>query len=248
MAHFDVISPDMSAGPFGDEAAATPLYARRFSGKTGTWFLDRQAGILRDLLAPWPGASVLDIGGGHGQVVSALAGTGHHVTVASSLAREQTMLAGPSGPEGVSFVQCDLREPPFPDGSFDVVVAIRMMAHVEDWPGFLASMARMARKAVIIDFAEARSGNALADRLYKVKAAVETETRPFATQRRGEIEAVLEGLGLSAPRAFGQYVFPMALHRTLKAPGLSRGMERAADFAGLRRFGSPVLLRMERRA
>src|SRR5262245_53053861 len=47
-----------------DVATSSADYARRFAGGVGAWFLEVQAKATVELLAPWPGASVLDVGGG----------------------------------------------------------------------------------------------------------------------------------------------------------------------------------------
>ena len=47
-----------------DVTTSSADYARRFAGGVGAWFLEVQAKATLDLLAPWPGASVLDVGAG----------------------------------------------------------------------------------------------------------------------------------------------------------------------------------------
>ena len=49
-----------------DVETASDDYARRFSGPVGEWFLDVQERACLDLLRPWRGGTVLDVGGGHG--------------------------------------------------------------------------------------------------------------------------------------------------------------------------------------
>ena len=49
-----------------DVETSSEDYARRFSGRVGEYFLEVQARAALDLLVPWPGARVLDVGGGHG--------------------------------------------------------------------------------------------------------------------------------------------------------------------------------------
>ena len=72
---------------FSDQAdadTATDAYASRFSGPVGEWFLEVQRRIVLDLLAPWPHASVLDLGGGHAQIAGSLVEAGYRVMVAGS--------------------------------------------------------------------------------------------------------------------------------------------------------------------
>jgi hypothetical protein len=59
-------------------------YARRFAGPVGEWFLAVQTRATLELLAPWPRARVLDLGGGHGQIAGPLLAAGHEVTIYGS--------------------------------------------------------------------------------------------------------------------------------------------------------------------
>ena len=47
-----------------DVETSSEGYARRFAGPVGRFFLERQAAATLDLLRPFPGASVLDVGAG----------------------------------------------------------------------------------------------------------------------------------------------------------------------------------------
>ena len=51
-----------------DVETASEDYARRFAGEVGRYFLDVQAEIVLEMLASWPQASVLEVGGGHAQL------------------------------------------------------------------------------------------------------------------------------------------------------------------------------------
>ena len=67
-----------------DVVTSSDDYARRFAGAVGAYFLDVQARATLELLAPYPGASVLDVGGGHGQTTGPLVDAGHAVTILGS--------------------------------------------------------------------------------------------------------------------------------------------------------------------
>src|SRR5215213_3823462 len=60
-------------------------YARRFSGKVGTWFLRVQEEATLRMLASHRGAKILDVGGGHGQLTTALIQHEYQVTVLGSV-------------------------------------------------------------------------------------------------------------------------------------------------------------------
>jgi 2-polyprenyl-3-methyl-5-hydroxy-6-metoxy-1,4-benzoquinol methylase len=246
----------MAAGGTGTAAEATPGpdvetasdgYARRFAGPVGEWFLDVQARLALELLRPWPGARILDVGGGHGQLTGALVGAGHAVTVFGSPgacgARLKPWLEGAR----VSYREGDLRRAPWPDRAFDVVVSFRLLPHVAEWPMLVRELCRLAARAVVVDYPTRRSVNAAADALFGVKKAVEGDTRPFTVFRDEDVRASLAASGFHVTARQPEFFFPMALHRALGAAPLARGLEACARAGGLTRlWGSPVVLRAER--
>lgn len=232
------------AAPAPDIASSTDAYALRFSGPAGTWLLERQTAAISELMAPWPKATVLDVGGGHAQVTPPLTEAGHEVTtlVSCSEAAERLMRVTACTAQ---IVIGDLCGAPLPEASVDVVVSVRMMAHVENWQLFLAGLCRVAREAVIIDFPIPSGANGLAPLLFGAKKKIEKDTRHFRNIPREEVTRVLAENGFRTDAHVGQFVLPMALHRALKRPGLSRRLE--ALLAPLApRFGNPVILRARR--
>jgi SAM-dependent methyltransferase len=231
-----------------DIESSSADYAGRFAGPVGAWFLEVQAAHALALLSPWPGAKVLDVGGGHAQLVGPLSRAGHKVTVLGSTPECGLRPAGLDPPAPHCFVTGDLLQLPFADGGFDVVTAFRMLAHVQDWPRFLAELCRVARHAVVVDYPELRSMNFLAERLFAAKLAVEKNTRPFRCFHGKDLHQVLTGHGFRHLSARPQFFWPMALHRGLRRPVTSRGLEGLARGLGLTKLlGSPVILRAARR-
>lgn len=224
-------------------------YARRFAGPVGDFFLEVQARTTLDLLQPWPGASVLDVGGGHGQVTGPLVEAGYAVTVLGSHASCESRVAAWTRPGRARFVCGDLLAPPLPDRAFDLVLSYRLLPHVRRWPELVASFARLARSAVVVDYPTRRSANAAADLLFGLKKGVEGDTRPFTVFQDAELEASFAAHGFLPTGRRPQFFFPMALHRTAGWAGLTRGLEGLARVTLLTRLlGSPVILRLERRA
>jgi hypothetical protein len=128
-----------------------------------------------------------------------------------------------------------------------VVVSYRLLAHAHDLGGLVAGLARSARLAVIVDYATTRSFNAAADLLFAAKKQVERNTRPFLVQSDADIEALFRQNGFARRARRPQFFWPMALHRGLRSPALSRGLESGAALLGLRSaFGSPVIARFDR--
>ncbi|MEM7522394.1 MAG: class I SAM-dependent methyltransferase [Pseudomonadota bacterium] len=226
---------------------STARYAARFSGPAGTWLLSRQTAAVEKLIAPHGAGAVLDVGGGHGQVAGPLTASGRDVTVLASSEAALGQAATITSPR-LSTVIGDLSDPPFPDRSFDVVVSMRIMAHIGDWRCFLAGLTRVARKAVIVDFPIPGGANALEPLLFGVKKRLEGDTRRFATMTKRDVRDALSENGFDGAGHIGQFVLPMVVHRKLQRPALSGAIEGALGGVGLASaIGTPVVMCGRRR-
>ena len=140
-------------------------YARRFSGRVGNWFLKVQEEATLRMLAAHPAASILDVGGGHGQLVEALVRNGYRVTVFGSSdvckMRIQKFIDG----NRCSFEVGNILQLPYPPASFDVILSYRLLSHVTRWPEFLSGLARVAKTGVMIDYPAVQSINFIAPQL-----------------------------------------------------------------------------------
>jgi SAM-dependent methyltransferase len=230
-----------------DVETASEGYARRFAGEVGRFFLDVQAAAVLELLSPWPAARVLEVGGGHAQLAAPLMERGHEVTVTGSAETCRERLDRSLTPGSFGFEVCGADRLPFPDRSFDVVVAMRLLTHLERWREALAEMCRVARSAVIVDYPDTRSFNRLYGALFAWKKAFEGNTRSFHCFRPGEVIAECARHGFGRPAVRRQLFVPMVVHRAMGRAGISRPVERASGFLGLTRaLGSPVVLRVRR--
>lgn len=243
----------MNSGSFGnpmefaDVETSSEGYARRFSGSVGEFFLAIQTQIVLDLLKPWPGSRVLDIGGGHGQLAQPLVEAGHEVTVAGSHPACQDRLNRLLPPNSFDFVVGDLLSLPLEDNSFDIVLSFRLLPHVEAWPKLVAECCRLSDKVVIVDYPDIRSINIFSKLFFQLKKAVEKNTRPFSCFNRRELRDEFNKHHFSHFLFRPEFFVPMALHRALKSGTLSRGLETVCRGAGLTRLlGSPVILRVSR--
>ena len=231
-----------------DVHTASDDYARRFSGRVGEWFLDVQARIVLDLLAPWPKATVLDVGGGHAQLTGPLVAAGYDVTVHGTAPECSARLERYLYSGRARFAEGPMLALPWADGAFDVVVAFRLLPHVEAWPALVGELARLARRAVVFDYPTSRSVNVVSGAFFGVKKGVEGNTRPFRVFAEPEIDGALHSSGLQTTARRGEFALPMALHRALGNAGLSKAMEATAAALGLRSLlGSPVVRRAEPR-
>lgn len=228
-----------------DVETSSPAYARRFAGPVGEWFLRVQSDAVLGLLGPRaePPQSVLEVGGGHGQLVDPLAGAGFHVTTHGSHLSCHVSL----GRQPTRRLVSDLWALPFQDRAFDVVVAVRLMAHVERWRELLVEMSRVARRFVLIDLPLQTALHRFSPALFRWKKRWESDTRPYFQYRLDDLDLGLEGAELERTAMTRQFFLPMALHRTLNRQALSRSAEMVAARMGLtRRFGSPAILLAER--
>lgn len=231
-----------------DVESSSAAYARRFAGPVGRWFLDVQARTTLALLAPRPGTSVLDVGGGHAQLTGPLVEAGCDVTVYASAESAGERVQEWVNAGRARFRWGPLLRAPWADASFDAVLAFRLLAHAERWRELVAELCRLARRAVIVDYPTTRSVNAVSGALFGVKKEIEGDTRPFRVFRDGDIETAFAAAGFAATGRRPQFLLPMALHRGLRLAAVSRAVEAAARASGITRaWGSPVILRAERR-
>lgn len=229
-----------------DVETSSDAYARRFAGSVGAWFLDVQARLTLELLRPWPGARVLDVGGGHAQTVGPLTEAGHRVTVYGSAPACAERLRPWLADGRAEFRSGELLGLPFAAHAFDVVLSYRLLPHVARWRELLVELARVARHAVVVDYPTRRSVNAVADVFFGLKKGVEGDPRAYTVFRDAEITETLGAAGLRATARRPQFFFPMALHRALGRAGASRACEGVASALGLvRALGSPVIVRAE---
>jgi ubiquinone/menaquinone biosynthesis C-methylase UbiE len=227
-----------------DVETSSEAYSRRFSGSAGTFMLARQQAAVDRVLADKKGVTILDVGGGHAQLSGPLAAAGHAVTVLGSTSACGIRLEQDRRNESVRFVTGSIVDLPFADNSFDTVVAIRLMAHIDDWPRLVAEMSRVARTSVVIDYPSWRSSNALSLLTFGIKKKIEGDTRQYRSFWDGEIAREFERNGKRVVATQRQFLLPMALHR--KTGGSLKSAEAAARGLGLTAlFGNPAVLRAD---
>lgn len=243
---------DASAWERADAATATEAYAERFAGEVGAWFLTVQAEYTIDVLRSVPNESgplrLLEVGGGHAQLVPHLVEAGHDVTTVGSDERCAARLT-----PWIRSGQCtfDVANPaalPYPDQAFDAVLAFRLLPHVSDWRGFIREISRVARRSVIIDYPSRRSMNAISGLLFGAKKRIEKNTRPFRLFSPASIRAEFHAAGFTLAESRPQFFWPMVLHRAVRSARVARNLELVPRLLGLTEaFGSPIIARADRR-
>lgn len=220
-------------------------YASRFAGAIGKWLLTVQEDATLKMLSAYPNAKILEVGGGHGQLTGALINKGYEVTVLGSAPICQARIQSFIDANQCQFKVGNVLDLPYPDNTFDVVISYRFLAHVTQWQQFSSELARVASKAVIVDYPTVRSANAIAPYLFKLKKGLEGNTRPFICYQEAEIIDFFQSIGLQKAQRYPQFFWPMVLHRAFKNPLLSSSLESFSRLLGLTYlFGSPVILKV----
>jgi 2-polyprenyl-3-methyl-5-hydroxy-6-metoxy-1,4-benzoquinol methylase len=249
----EVLSTTLRASPplassveDADVHASSDEYAARFGHATGQWMLAVQERKLLRLLDE-DITSVLDVGGGHGQIALPLSRAQRAVTVLGSSPVCATQLTQDIERGIISFKCGNLIDLPFDAGSFNLVTSFRLMSHCAAWKTLISEMCRVSNHAVIVDYPVWLSVNVLSPLLFSLKRRIEGNTRTFKLFSNREIVREFKSHGFRLVRIERQFVWPMALHRALASPELSRTFESIARALLLRRlFGSPVIAKFVR--
>lgn len=237
----------MNARETPDIETSSADYARRFEGAAGRYLLAVQARAVERALRGVAPGTVLDVGGGHGQLVDVLKARGFEPTVHGSDAVCVANLRELHGKRDCAGLIGDLFSLPVPARSFDVVVAVRLISHVERWPRLVAEMCRVARRAVLIDYPSTRALNALTPLFFGMKKSLEGNTRTYASFAPEVLERTFAAHGFVHAADVKQFVLPMAVHRAARAAAPLRAAERLARAVGLTALaGSPVIARFDR--
>jgi SAM-dependent methyltransferase len=237
----DISTPDVET--------ASDDYASRFSGATGRYFLAVQERTISDLLGSPGPRRILEVGGGHAQLAPGLLEAGHEVWVQGSAPSCAKRLAPLFAryPGRLRFVVSNLWSLPFPDRAFDAVIAVRLLAHVEQFEPLLREMARVSDGRVIVDFPPVFSANLWQPLLFGIKRRVEGNTRPFFCYGVRQLYPPLRAAGFGRFRVAKQFTLPMVVHRKAVSPAFSAAIETACRRAGLTRLlGAPAVLLAER--
>ena len=234
---------NVTAQEIADIETSSEDYASRFAGPVGGWMLETQAAITVAMLPENPAATtVLDVGGGHGQLAAPLCRRGFPVTVLGSDESCRNRIAALEDRGACRFVVGNVVALPFPDRSFEVALSFRLLPHCTAWPTLIQELCRVARGSVIVDYPTSEGLNAIAPALFGAKKKLEGNTREWRMFHHAEVDGEFQKHGFVLKRRTPQFFLPMVLHRALKCRGLSAAMETVCRGLGLtRRWGSPVI-------
>lgn len=224
-------------------------YASRFSGSVGKYLLSVQEHGVLSLMKDNTGLlgrTVLDVGGGHAQLVAPLTIEGCIVTVFGSDVKCSVRLKGVYA-DAVPFYAGNLLTLPFGNRSYDTIVSVRLISHMENWRLLVAELCRVADRTIIIDYPTYSSLNLLSGGLFFWKKLIEKNTRTYHTFWDREIQDMFAAHGFKVSRSFRQFVLPMALHRLCGDSPVVRKIEEGLRKLGVTSLiGNPVLVRLNR--
>jgi len=222
-------------------------YARRFAGPAGEYFLSIQEKAFQCVLPARPDCSVLDVGGGHGQLVPIFINRDCELTIFGSDESTHRRVREAYPDATIAYATGDVLKLPYEDNSFDIVVAVRLISHIEAWETLLKEFCRVARHSIIIDYPSWISLNALTPVLFSIKKRLEGNTRTYKSFSRWQLSRVLRQHDFKVACTWNQFVLPMFLHRALHGTKWLQVTERGFRGLGLTALlGSPAVMRADR--
>ena len=234
---------------YASDDVARGFDALRFSGPVGLHLLETQERLLLDGLNPCPGRRLLDVGTGTGRAAIALARAGAAVVGidASDQMLDVARSRAQDAKVDVDFTSGDAHAIPFPDGSFDAAVSLRVIMHTPNWDTCVGELCRVSRSRVMIDFPAAGSVAWLESAWRRLIHRLGRQTEPYRVIREGAVRQAFRRRGLNVVSTHRQFVLPIAFHKAVGSMGFTLAVERGLAAIGLLRlFGSPVTMVAER--
>ncbi len=218
-----------------DVESSSDLYAERFRGPVGEWFLEKQLFIVESMLGS-KNETILDVGGGHAQLANPLAAKGYDVTVAGS-----EPICSKRLNHDVKFVAHDLYNLPFPDKSFDTVLCFRLISHSPEWKQLISELCRVSKKRVILDYPNKMSLNLFTPMFFRIKRRLEGTTRPYRMFLKNEVNQAFKDNKFRPEKSEGQYFLPMILYKTIQSRSFGEQIEGFFNRLRLQAYSSPVI-------
>ena len=234
---------------YADPAMARSFDSKRFSGPIGEMIAGTQARVLANFVGRIHDRPILDVGTGTGRA-ALLFSRGGAIVTAIDASEEMLAIARKRAAEqgaAIKFMVGDVHALDFPDRSFDVAVALRVLMHSPKWRLGINELCRVADRLVIIDY-PSRSSIALFQSLWRrMIHRLGVKTEPYRVFSHAQIVDALGRAGFRVRSVHRQFVLPIAFHKLLRSRRMTVRIEHFLDLTGLLKlFGSPVTLVAER--
>ncbi len=242
-------SSHYSYAAYADPDMAATFDARRFGGPIGQLLLEDQQRVLDEFLGNVAGLRILDMATGTGRAALGLARRGAVVTGVDASAEMLEVARRRAGEAALSieFVEGDAHALTFANRSFDAVVCLRMLMHVPDWRRALSELCRVSRRQVIFDYPALVSTASLQAMWRRAVVTLGGDVEAYRVFAAGAIARELSRHGFRIVSTHRQFVLPIAVHKAVGAPALTRRVEGALASVGLLKLaGSPVTVAAER--
>ena len=234
---------------YADPGTAASFDNRRFSGPIGALLLEEQARVLDAFLGDIAGLAVLDVGTGTGRAALALARRGASVTGVDASSEMLKIARARAKEEGlrITFGHADAHALGCSDRSFEVAVCLRVLMHAPDWKCCLAELCRVARHRIVFDYPAMVSVAALQAAGRHLAHSAGRRVEAYRVLSARSVARELERHGFRIANVHRQFVLPIALHKMIGSPSVTRRVEGALAQIGLLRLaGSPVTVVAER--
>ena len=230
-------------GQAPDLDSSTDEYAARFSGAAGAWLIGVQSDLTGKHIALVGPNRILDVGGGHAQNVTLIEGLKIPLIVSGSSEDCSMRVERYRNLTTTQFECSPLHQLKFGNASFPHLISYRIVSHMSDWSGFIRELCRVSDDAVTIDFASRRSINLFSELAYSLKKGQEGDTRRYHVLSEKDVDDCFADVGYKKAYRTPQFFWPMAIHRKLNLPRVSKVLELLAKITGLTwLFGSPVIV------
>ena len=195
-----VIQPARKRDAWRDERVAAQYEPRRFAARFARLKHRRDVALVLALLREVPGVEqVLDLPCGTGRILPALARAGYRA-VGADVALEMMRAGAKLRETAAPLVQADALALPFPSASFDAVVSLRFLFHLDEDERrrCLAEMGRVAGGGVVIGEVRYRATFKHLGRWLRSRVGLARRYRPSAGS--GAIARELAAAGLELVR------------------------------------------------
>lgn len=222
----------------------------RFGGGFGAGMEQDEVALYLRLLAGGRGP-VLDAGCGTGKLSLPLLAGGREVVSIDFSARmlDQAQAKAGAAELGLCGLLADIQALSFRDRAFAVCVSSRALMHVPDWRRGLAELCRVTADLLIFDIPPTWSSSGLdAWRRRLEDRRPGGSGHPYRTFTAREVARELQLHGFEILERHRAFFLPVAFHRKVERPALSRRLELLFSTVGLTRLlGAPLTLKARRR-